>query len=112
MYNLGDTNTDIGILVERLYDGRGPAAPATSLANDIFLGTRLALNDVNNTMLLIGAIIDREDHGIASFVEGQRRLWKRWRLELELRLLRNVEDEALRGFRNDSFLTMRMARFF
>lgn len=112
VYALRNTNRDLGLLVERLYDGRDPTAPATTLANDIFLGTRLAFNDVNDTMLLVGAIIDRDDHGVASFVEGQRRLWERWRLELELRLLSNVEGEALEGFRNDSFLTVRMARYF
>ena len=112
LYALRNTNKDLGLLIERLYDGRDARAPVTALADDIFLGTRLALNDVNDTMLLIGAIVDRDDHGVASFVEGRRRVWERWRLELELRLLDNVESEELRGFKNDSFLTVRMARFF
>ena len=98
--------------VERLYDGRDAKAPATALADDVFVGTRLSLNDVNDTMLLVGAIIDRDDHDMFSFVEGQRRLWERWRLELELRLLSKAEHGPLKGIKNDSFLTVRLARFF
>ena len=61
-------------------------APATALANDVFIGARLTFNDVNDTMLLVGTIVDRDNRGRISFVEGQRRLWDRWRLEIELRL--------------------------
>ena len=112
LYSIGDSSADLGLLVERLYDGRDATAPVTALADDVFLGTRLALNDVNDTTVLIGAIIDRGDHGVMSFVEVQRRLWERWRLELELRLLDRVKDEALLGLKNDSFLTARLVRFF
>lgn len=112
LYALGDSNADLGLLAERLYDGRDATAPATALADDVFVGTRLSLNDVNDTMLLVGAIIDRDDHDLVRFVEGQRRLWDRWRLELELRLLDKAEHEPLQGVKNDSFLTARLARFF
>jgi len=111
-YAIGQTNADLGFLVERLYDGRDVTAPATALTDDIFIGTRLALNDVNDTMLLFGAIVDRDDHGVVSFVEGQRRIWDRWRLEVELRLLDDAEGQVLRAFSSDSFLTLRLARFF
>ncbi len=103
---------DLGLLAEYLYDGRDANAPTVALDDDVFLGMRLALNDVNDTMLLFGTIVDRDQHGSSSFVEGQRRLWERWRLEVELRLLRNAEDLAFVGFRRDSFLTVRLARFF
>jgi len=112
VYSIRRTNADLGLLVERLYDGRDATAPATALADDVFFGARLALNDVSDTMLLLGAIIDRDNHGVVSFIEGQRRLWQRWRFEIELRLLDDAEDEALRGLRRDSFVTVRLARFF
>jgi hypothetical protein len=73
---------------------------------------RLGLNDISDNVLLLGAIVDRQQHGSLIFLEGQRRLWSRWRLEVELRLLRDAEDLALVGFRQDSFLTVRLARFF
>jgi len=112
LFGIHGSNADLGLLAEYLYDGRDANAPTAALDDDVFLGMRLALNDVNDTMLLFGAIVDRDQHGTTSFLEGQRRLWERWRLEVELRWLRNVEDPALVGFRQDSFLTIRLARFF
>lgn len=56
--------------------------------------------------------MDRDSHGIASFVEAQRRLGQRWRLELELRAFRDVEDPSLTGIAQDGFLTLRLERFF
>lgn len=111
-YAVGKTGADLGILMERLYDGRDAMAPATALANDVFIGARLTFNNVSDTMLLVGTIVDRDDRGRVGFIEGQRRLWERWRLEIELRLLDRVSEEALPGFRNDSFATFRLARFF
>jgi hypothetical protein len=112
LFDILGSNADVGLLTEYLYDGRNADAPAVALDDDIFFGGRLALNDVDDTMLLFGVIVDRNQHGTASFLEGQRRLWDRWRLEVELRWLSNVEDPALIGFRQDSFLTVRLARFF
>jgi hypothetical protein len=63
-------------------------------------------------MLLSGAIVDRDDHGIVSFVEGQRRLWERWRLEIELRLLDDVEDRVLQRLESHSLLMLRLAWLF
>ncbi len=111
-FGIRGSNADLGFLGEYLYDGRDADAPPAILDDDVFLGMRLGLNDINDTMLLFGAIVDRQQHGSLIFLEGQRRLWSRWRLEVELRVLRNAEDLALVGFRQDSFLTVRLARFF
>ena len=113
LFGIRSSNADLGLLAEYLYDDRdASAALAAALDDDVFFGMRLALNDVNDTMLLLGAIVDRQEHGSTSFIEGQRRLWDRWRLEVELRWLRDVEDPAFDGLRRDSFLTARLARFF
>lgn len=112
LFSVGGGNVDLGLLAEYLYDGRDAQAPPTAFDDDFFVGLRFAFNDVDDTMILFGAIADRESHGTLAFLEGQRRLWERWRLELELRWLRGAEDATLRGFRNDSFLTARLARFF
>lgn len=112
LFGIRGGNADIGLLAEYLYDGRDEQAPPAALDDDLFVGLRFALNDVNDTMILFGAITDRESRGTSAFLEGQRRLWESWRLELELRWLRGVDDVTLSGFRRDSFLTARLARFF
>jgi hypothetical protein len=53
------SSTDLGLLAEYLYDSRGLKA-TTPFQNDLFLGTRLAFNDVQGSELLTGAIIDLE----------------------------------------------------
>jgi len=112
VFGIGGGNADLGLLVEYLYDRRDDQAPAVALDEDLFFGLRFAPNDVNDTMLLFGVIADRNAGGTIGFIEAERRLWNRWRLELELRWLRDVEEEALMGLSQDSFVTMRLARFF
>lgn len=112
VYAIGGGRADLGVLAEYLYDGRDDRAPPTALEDDVFFGVRLSLNDFDDTMFLFGLITDRDSHGTVTFVEGQRRLGERWRFETELRWLKNVKDLAFLGWREDSFLTARLARFF
>ena len=95
-------------------DGRDPAStPATGFDNDLFLGARYALNDVDDTQALTGAIIDAEDGTLSFFVEAERRIGDRWKIEAEARLLGNVGDKnVLAPFKRDSFLNLRLSRFF
>jgi hypothetical protein len=86
---------DLGILGEYLYDGRDTEAPVVSLEDDIFVGLRLALNDVNDTMLLVGSIFDRDDGGSVSLLEAQRRIGDRSLVEAELRWLREAKKLPL-----------------
>ena len=88
-------------------------APPTAFSNDGFVGTRLALNDAQDTTLLAGAVIDMEDGTVAARIEGGRRLTDRLSVELESRLFGNVDPgNILQFFRNDSFLTLRVSLFF
>ncbi len=108
---LGDG--DIGLLAEYLYDGRDATAPTTSLDNDLFVGTRLAFNDVFDTQLLAGGIVDLNDGSLAARIEGERRLTNTLKVELEGRFFVNIaETNLLRLFARDSFLNLRLAYSF
>jgi len=52
-----DTDADVGVLAEYLFDDRHDNA-ATPFENDIMLGMRLALNEVQGSDLLVGGIFD------------------------------------------------------
>ncbi|MFV2090918.1 MAG: hypothetical protein ACC642_09680 [Pseudomonadales bacterium] len=110
-YALGDSGTDLGVLLEYLYDGRDETAPPTIYNDGWFAGFRLGLNDFEDTAILAGAIV--EDNGTFAIVEAERRLGEAWKFEAELRWLINVDpqDLYLGGFRNDSFITLRVARY-
>lgn len=111
VYGVGDTAADLGLLAEYLYDGRGANAPPTYYDNDLFLGLRWSLNDPQATAVLAGVVMDRESQ--VFFVEAERRLGAAWKLELEARLLNRLAaaDPVVDGWRDDSFITLRIARY-
>ncbi len=114
LFQVFETAADIGLLAEYLYDDRDQdEAPPTVFDNDVFLGARLALNDVPDTTALVGAIVDVEDQSTALFVEAARRLGDSWKLELESRLFLGVSDaNPLNALEDDDFVLLRLSYFF
>jgi len=113
LYQVGRTAADLGLLVEYLYDGRDAVAPPTIYDDDVFVGSRLALNDSSDTQLLAGVVIDRNDGSTAGLLELERRVAGRFRVELEARWFSNVaRGNTLTVFDRDSHLTLRVSRFF
>ncbi|MEE8265604.1 MAG: hypothetical protein V3R62_04590, partial [Acidiferrobacterales bacterium] len=113
-FQVFESAADLGLLAEYLYDGRNEdKAPPTSFNNDFVVGTRLALNDVQDTTALLGAVVDVEDRSTALFVEAERRLGDSWKLELESRLFLGVGDSnPLNAFEDDDFVVLRLSYFF
>lgn len=110
--NIASSGLDIGIVGEYLYDGRKEQA-LSNLANDVFVGARFALNDAQSTDVLAGAIFDLEHSTKFFSVEGSRRIGDSWKVELEARIFQDVsEEELFYFFREDSFLQLRVAKFF
>ncbi len=115
---------DLGLIAEYQYDGRDEgfvaetfgatlAAPITTANNDVFVGARFALNDIQDTSFLAGAAVDADDQSTGVFVEAQRRLGQNWTAELEARMFINVDPaNTIYTFRDDDFLTFRLTRFF
>jgi len=112
VFGIAGGDTDLGLLLEYLYDGRAPEAPPTIYDDDWFVGARLAFNDIQGTSILGGVLYDEE--GMFALLEGARRLGNVWRLEVEARWFVNIdpEDRFLSGLRQDSFVTFRLARYF
>ncbi len=112
-YQILGSAADLGLLVEYLYDGRDETAPPTPFGQGLFVGARLALNDVSNSTLLAGAIVDLDNGSIAARVEAERRLTANLKLEVESRIFTNTDHESfLNFFRRDSFVVARLGLFF
>lgn len=113
-FGVTQSGADLGVLAEYLYDGRNQIdAPATPLDNDLFLGARYALNDIQDTSILAGAITDLENGSLSGLIEAERRLGQNWTAELEGRFFTNVDDQnLLSAFKEDSALTFRLTRYF
>jgi hypothetical protein len=116
LYQIADSDADLGLLLEYSGDGRDDdvtVAPPTIMDDDFFVGARFTLNDTQSSELLAGIIVDRKDRGYQLSVEAERRLGDRWKLELESRWFRNTNNNrVLAAFRQDSHVTLRLARYF
>ncbi|MBN0987282.1 hypothetical protein [Amphritea pacifica] len=84
-YGVSDTTTDVGVLVEYGWDERGIDAD-TIFQNDLFLGSRIALNDAASTEFLVGLGYDLDFDSRSLFLEASSRFGERWKLSLDARL--------------------------
>ncbi len=108
LYSILGFTADLGLLGEWNRDGRGRDA-TNQFQNDLFLGARLALNDVQGTEFLAGVLADA-DHGTDTLtVEFDRRLSDRWSLHLEAVALFGVgEADIAYPTRRDSFMALNL----
>ena len=113
-FQFRESDADLGVLLEHLYDDRDETdAPLTVLENDLFLGARYTLNDIQDTNLLAGAIFDLEDESYSVRVEAERRMGDALKVELEGQLFTNTRDESLTAsFRDDDYITLTLSQFF
>ncbi len=103
---------DLGVLFEYLYDDRKEETQ-TPFEDDIFMGFRLTLNDVQSTEALFGLIFDR--HSSAKFwnLEASRRLGESWKLSLEARAFESIPmDDPFFSFRKDDYIQLDLAWYF
>jgi hypothetical protein len=116
LYQIRDSDADLGLLMEYSLDDRSddPAqAPPTLFDDDLFVGARLTLNDVQSTELLAGFVVDRDDRSTQLSIEAERRLDNHWSLELEsLWFLNSDNSDFVAAFRDDSYVTLRLSRYF
>lgn len=112
-YQLSESASDLGVIAEYQYDGRGSGAPGTLSNNDLFFGVRWTANDAQDTSALAGAIVDRITQETALSFEAERRLSDHWKAEVEGRLTENIPANGfLAGITNDDHLIFRLTRFF
>jgi hypothetical protein len=116
LYQILATDADLGLLLEYSWDGRDsdPAKqPPVLLDDDLFFGARLTLNDVQDSALLAGVVIDRDSQASQLSIEAERRLDSHWKAEVESRwFLNSGGNDVASAFRDDSYVTLRLARYF
>lgn len=113
MYDLFEIGADLGLIVEYLYDDRDRSASATPYDDDVFVGTRVALNDADDTSLLTGVYVDRNHGGITATIEGESRLTESLSVKASGVFIFNTPfDDVLGGLRRDDFVEVRMLYYF
>jgi hypothetical protein len=96
---------DLGALAEYSWDERRENA-SSLFQNDLFVGARLALNDMNDSELLFGVAQDLDASSSRSiFIEAGTRINSKFSVNIELRYFESNEpNDLLFRFRNDSFI--------
>jgi hypothetical protein len=108
-YGVKDSTADIGILVEYLYDDRNSLSAPTPFENDLFIGTRLALNDADDTSVLAGVALDLDTQELFLNIEAERRLGDNLSVEFQLRSFLNAKPNgSLYAVKQDDYLQLRL----
>jgi len=112
-YQLRGSPADLGVLVEYQYDGRNAAEPLTTSDNDIFVGTRLALNDVQDTSLLAGLARDLDTGETFFNIEAERRFGDDIIVELRARAFSGARPgDASFAVARDDYVEVRIAKYY
>ncbi len=112
-FDAANQGIDLGVIGEYIYDGRDDTAPATPFENDGFVGLRLTFNDQYDTNFLTGAFIDVDTRATFYNFELTRRLDDDWSIEIDGRFFINIpNDDPLAPVRRDSFVQLKLARYF
>jgi hypothetical protein len=112
--NISSSGIDLGIISEYLYNaGDRFFFPFNPFSNHLFVGTRLAFNDVQSTDILAGGIVNSQNGTAFLTVEASRRFGDAWKLNLELRGFGQVSNaDYFYVFRRDTHVRVELARFF
>jgi hypothetical protein len=112
-YQVRQSAADVGFLLEYQYDGRNELEPVTVNDNDIFVGTRLALNDAQDTALLAGVAYDVKTGETFLNIEADRRIGDDIAFELRIRAFSGAspEDVTYTVVRDD-YVQLQIAKYF
>ncbi|MBN48885.1 MAG: hypothetical protein CMN85_05035 [Spongiibacteraceae bacterium] len=112
-YGVFDSASDIGVLVEYLWDERG-LNRGSGFQDDVFIGARWAANDAWDSALLAGAVFDLEVESQFYSIEYSRRLSGSSKLSLEARVFHNIApaDSNFFAVRFDDYLQLEYNWYF
>ncbi len=106
-----ESTMDLGVLAEYHRDDRGEKASQT-FNHDLFLGSRLSVNDEAGSQGLVGIVTDLYGGGRFLNLEFSRRLGYQWTVELEVRAFWGASTEPMRFIESDDYLQIQLNRYF
>jgi len=111
-YGIFDTDTDLGIVTEYLFDDRSTDA-TQPFQNDLLFGLRLALNDEQSSEALLGTIVDLESNSASLTFEASRRIGNSFKLSANAVFWVNTGDDSILDLlRSEDYLQLELAWFF
>ena len=108
-----ESNIDLGLLMEHSWDSRGEVelgAQGSLLQNDLFVGARLAFNDMQSSELLMGFGSDLDHNAFSFIIEANRRFGDNFIASVDVRLLQsNDQNDLLYTLSNDDHAQLSLA---
>lgn len=112
-YQVRQSAADVGLLLEYQYDGRNELEPITVNDNDLFVGARFALNDIQDTSLLAGVAYDIDTGETFFNLEAERRFGDDIAFELRVRAFSGANPPDLTyALVRDDYVQIQIAKFF
>ncbi|MGI9503903.1 MAG: hypothetical protein ACR2RE_12715, partial [Geminicoccaceae bacterium] len=73
----------------------------------------LTLNDIDDSAVLAGTVVDLETGTTSLRLEAERRFGESQKIEIESQWFTNVDgDDPVAAFEDDSYLLLRLTQFF
>lgn len=111
-----DTAVDLGLLMEYSWDSRGEGdinSSGSSFQNDVFFGSRIALNDMQSSELLMGFSADLDHNAFNFLIEANRRIGDSFKVNLDLRLFQSTEPaDQLYALRDDDHFQLTLEWYY
>ena len=111
-----ESNIDLGLLMEHSWDSRGEVAlgaQGSLMQNDLFVGARLAFNDMQSSEFLMGFGSDLDHNAFSFLIEANRRFGDNVIVSVDVRLLQsNDENDLLYTLSNDDHAQLSLAWYF
>ncbi|WP_028862770.1 hypothetical protein [Psychromonas aquimarina] len=110
-----DSFTDLGLLMEYGWDSRGEAGASAgaNVQNDLFLGSRIAFNDMQDSEVLMGFSTDLDHNAFSILVEASRRFGDSFKANLDFRMLQSSEyTDQLYSLKDDDHLQVSLDWYF
>ncbi|HEY7772302.1 MAG TPA: hypothetical protein VIC26_03920 [Marinagarivorans sp.] len=113
LIGVAGSQADLGLLGEYHHNSAANNA-LDPLQNDLFIGARLTLNDIQNTSLLVGLIQDLDySSSQLGFIEASRRFGDNWVLTLDGRLYASdANQDPIQAVRKGDHMTLNAAYYF
>jgi len=111
-----ESSVDIGLLAEYAWDSRGDddvAGAGVGSQDDLFLGSRIAFNDMQSSEVLFGLGVDLDHSALSVLVEANRRIGESFKVSLDLRLFQSSESsDPVYSIRDDDHLQLAVEYYF
>ena len=108
-YSVAGSALDLGVVLEYLFDERETSATD----NDLSLGLRVALNDINSSEFLAAIVQDLDNRSRFFFIEASRRIGNTFKLSFEARGTSGVAStDPLIQLDDDNYLQIEIGRYF